>query len=236
VLVAIAVSGMIATLGAGAVNALAVFFVTNGLHASAGWLGVVSAAVGIGAVAGALGGGALANRARPGRLLWIGMVAAGLILIALACCTAIVPALIACFGLGAGVGIVNAMDTPIMLRTTPSHLICRVSAVFSPLVQLSAIISMALAGYLASTVLRQFHLVIAGGTFGPYNTLFAIGGVLFLLSGVASIVPLRDIPDANADTDAGTSTEAGTGAPSLRNSHLSAAGLTVPTISCWPRR
>jgi MFS family permease len=210
VLVAIAVSGMIAMLGAGAVNALAVFFVTRDLHVSAGWLGVVSAAVGVGAIAGALGGGALASRVRPGRLLWIGMVAAGLILIALACCTAIVPALIACFGLGAGVGIVNAMDGPIMLRTTPSHLIGRVSAVFSPLVQLASIISMALAGYLASTLLRQFHLVVAGVTFGPYNTLFAIGGILFVLSGLATIVPLRAIPEPDATSEpAAAAAEAG---------------------------
>jgi MFS family permease len=123
------------------------------------------------------------------------------ILVGLACCTAIAPALIACFGLGAGVGVVNAMDAPISLRTTPSHMIGRVSAVFSPLLQLSAIVAMAVAGYLASTVLRHFHLVIAGVTFGPYNTLFAIGGILFVLSGLASIVPLRDIPEASAATE-----------------------------------
>jgi MFS family permease len=209
VLVAIAVSGMIAMLGAGAVNALAVFFVIHNLHVSAGWLGVVSAAVGVGAIAGALSGGAVANRVRPGRLLWIGMIGAGLILIALACCTAIVPALIACFGLGAGVGVVNAMDGPIMLRTTPSHMIGRVSAVFSPLVQLASVISMALAGYLASTALRQFHLVVAGVTFGPYNTLFAIGGILFVLSGAATIVPLRGIPEASPATDPSAGAEPG---------------------------
>jgi hypothetical protein len=67
----------------------------------------------------------------------------------------------------------------------------RVSAVLSPLQQLASIVSMALAGTLASTVLRGCHADVAGVTFGPYDTVFLAGGVLFVLGGLAAIAPMR---------------------------------------------
>jgi hypothetical protein len=67
----------------------------------------------------------------------------------------------------------------------------RVSAVISPVQQLASIASMALAGLLASTVLRGFHEVIGGVTFGPYDTVLTVGGLLFLIAGLASIAPMR---------------------------------------------
>ena len=50
---------------------------------------------------------------------------------------------------------------------------------------------MALAGLLASTVLRGFHPVIAGVRFGPYDTVFAVAGLLFLIAGIATLRPMR---------------------------------------------
>jgi hypothetical protein len=55
---------------------------------------------------------------------------------------------------------------------------------------------MAIAGLLASTVLRGFHAVIAGLAFGPYNTILGISGLLFIAAGLATIVPMRGLPAA----------------------------------------
>jgi hypothetical protein len=51
-------------------------------------------------------------------------------------------------------------------------------------------------------VLRGFHEVVAGVTFGPYDTILGAGGLLLIASGLASIAPLRgaaqrppDVPD-----------------------------------------
>ena len=48
-----------------------------------------------------------------------------------------------------------------------------------------------------------FHEVVAGVTFGPYDTILGAGGLLFIVGGLASIAPLRgavppppDVPDA----------------------------------------
>ena len=94
---------------------------------------------------------------------------------------------------------------PIILRVTPGHLIGRVSAVISPLQQLANIASMVLAGVLASTVLPGLHTVIAGLSFGPYDTVFAVAGILLVIAGVTSIAPLREAaaPVAEHGPDAG---------------------------------
>lgn len=84
----------------------------------------------------------------------------------------------------------NTVFSPIILSVTPSHLIGRVSAVFSPAQQLASIVSMVLAGVLASTVLNGFHAAVGPIKFGPYDTVFAAGGLLFVIAGIASIAPL----------------------------------------------
>jgi len=64
-------------------------------------------------------------------------------------------------------------------------------AVFNPLQQLAGITSMAVAGLLASTVLRGMHVVIAGTAFGPVDTIFGFSALLIVTAGLAVIVPLR---------------------------------------------
>lgn len=191
VLRGLAAGVMITMLGAGALNAIVVFFIQHNLHVSAAWLGTTSGTIGAGAIAGALAVGAIAGRAGLGRLLWLSLIGGGLALIGLSRCTALIPALGACLLLGVAVGMVNAVAGPLMLRITPMELIGRVSAIFSPLLQSSLLISMALTGALASTVLARFHMVIAGVTFGPYDTIIGISGLMFLAAGLALISPMR---------------------------------------------
>ena len=115
--------------------------------------------------------------------------------------------------LGLSVGVINAVDGPILLRTTPLHLMGRVSAVFSPLQQIAALTSMTLAGVLSSTVLLRFRAVIAGVTFGPYDTIFGIAGLMFVIAGLAIIRPMRALPAAAPGTVAASGTAAPGEAP-----------------------
>ena len=200
ILVSMAGGAMILMLGAGAVNAVGVFFCLQNLHASAGWLGVISGAIGVGAIAGAIGTSALARRIQLGKLTWLALIGGGIALIGLSRCTSIGLAIVMCALLGLMIGIVNAADPPIMLRIAPPHMVGRVSAVFSPLTQLSNIAAMAIAGLLASTALRGFHAVVAGQSFGPYDTILGVSGLLFIAAGLATVVPMRGLPAAPAET------------------------------------
>jgi hypothetical protein len=44
---------------------------------------------------------------------------------------------------------------------------------------------------LASTALTGFRAVIAGATFGPYDTILAASGLMFLTAGLALVAPMR---------------------------------------------
>jgi MFS family permease len=190
VLTALGIGIVIATLGTGAVNSLAVFFVPRNLHVSASWLGTLAGGEGVGAIVGALLAGGIASRLRPARLFWVSLICGGVALIGLSRATNLVTAIVTTALIGLAAGVLNSVISPIILDVTPSHLIGRVSAVLSPLQQLASIVSMVLAGVLASTVLRGFHAVVGGISFGTYDTVFLAGGLLFVMAGLASIAPL----------------------------------------------
>jgi MFS family permease len=191
VLVTIGVGIVIAMLGLGAVNSLVVFFIPHDLHVAASWIGTVTGSVGAGAIAGALLTGAVTRWVRPGQLFWMSLAGCGVALIGFSRATALGPAIAFAVVLGLAVGVLNAALSPIILAETPSRLLGRVLAVISPLQQLASIVSLVLAGVLASTVLRGLHAVVAGLTFGPYDTVFGIAGLLFVIAGAVSVAPLR---------------------------------------------
>jgi MFS family permease len=191
ILIALALGIVLAMLGNGAVNSLAVFFIPANLHLSASWIGAIIGSVGAGAIAGALLTGRLATHVKPPQLFWLSLIGCGVALIGFSRATGLAVALIFAVLLGVAVGVLNAVVSPILLSVAPARMLGRVSAVLSPLQQLASIVSMALAGALASTVLRGFHADVAGVTFGPYDTVFLAGGVLFVLGGLAAIAPMR---------------------------------------------
>lgn len=202
VLITITVGVVIATLGTGALNSLMVFFVPYNLHVGAKWLGTLIGAIGVGAIAGSLLAGPAAKRVPPARLFWLGLVLAGIGLIGFSRCTTLPVAIVVIAVIGLIVGMLNSVTTPLLLGATPQHLLGRVSAVINPVQELASISSMAAAGFLASTVLRGMHEVVAGVSFGPYDTIFAVSGLLFVIAGFASIAPMRGAAQPAAEAAA----------------------------------
>jgi MFS family permease len=191
VLLALGIGIVIAMLGNGAINSLSAFFVPHNLHVAASWLGTIIGSVGIGAVIGALLTGMIAKRFAPSQLFSLSLVICGASLIALSRASDLGAAIAAATVIGFGTGILNSVISPMILSSTPSSLLGRVSAVLSPVQQLASIVSMVLAGVLASTILRGFHAEVLGVHFGQYDTVFFAGGLLFMLGGTASIALLR---------------------------------------------
>lgn len=100
ILITLGVGIVIAMLGNGAINALAVFFIQSNLHVGAGLLGAVIGSVGVGAVAGALLAGVIARRIPPAQLFWIALITCGVELIAFARTTALPAAIVAAVVIG----------------------------------------------------------------------------------------------------------------------------------------
>lgn len=191
VLVALTIGAVVATLGAGMVNALNVFFVTHNLHVAVKWYGSMGAADATGSVLGALALGWLSARIGTRRIFWGGLVGCGILLIVYSRMDLLVPALLVLVGIGVVVGAVNAAISPLLFEATPQEMIGRVASVLNPLIQVASITAMATSGILASTVLRNTHASVAGMTFGPYDTIFGFGGLFFIAGGLAAIRPLR---------------------------------------------
>jgi len=82
---------------------------------------------------------------------------------------------------------------PLALDSTSREFVGRVTAVINPLGRLAALLSVALAGSLVSTVLRGFHASVLGISFGPVDTVFTGFGLLAVVGGIYTRVSLRDM-------------------------------------------
>jgi len=191
VLVTIAVGAVVATLGAGCISGLAVFFLIHNLHTLPKWLGTLDGAEGFGAILGALAAGWIAARVGATRVFWAGLVLAGLGIVWFSRTGTLALAIVALGVAGIMIGAINAAIQPLLLGATPQHMLGRVIAVVAPVQYLAGILSLALASFLATTVLAHLHADIAGVRFGTYDTIFGAAGVIIVIAGLASIVPLR---------------------------------------------
>ncbi len=191
VLIAIAVGVIVATLGTGAISVLMVYFLKANLHAAPNWLGTLDGAEGVGAVAGALAAGWLAARIGSGRVFWAGLMLAGVLVIVLAMAGSLPIALVTMTCIGLAVGAVNVVIGTLVFGVTPQDMLGRVTSVVGPLATLASIVSIGAFGYLASSVLRSLHAVVLGVTFGPYDTIFAACGLLFVVAGLAAMILVR---------------------------------------------
>jgi len=123
-------------------------------------------------------------------------VGVGALILALARLSSFPPALVILFLLGAVIPALQVTLGPLMLRVTPRDFIGRVVSVISPVTSAAEMLSMLLAGFLASTVLRNLHVTAWGIKFGPYDTILTATGFLALAAGIYAMVTLR-----NAVTD-----------------------------------
>jgi hypothetical protein len=87
--------------------------------------------------------------------------------------------------------VVNVAIGPLVLNATPRVLVGRVSSLLNPTITLAALFSVAVSGWLASTVLRTFNVTWLGIHFGPIDTIFTAGGGLALLAGIYARYSLR---------------------------------------------
>ena len=202
VLTTLLVSFAIVMLGGGAFNALALFFITDNLHAPAALYGIAVAAVGLGVVAGAIAGGALGQRVGVARMFWLGTVAIGASVLVLSRLNSIGPGLAAYVVFGFAQGPVNVALTPLVLHVTPRELVGRAVAVLEPATMLASVVSLVLAGIAVSTVLRGFHTVLLGFAFGPVDTIYTVMGLLTILAGIYAARGLRGVSLPRAAEDA----------------------------------
>jgi MFS family permease len=182
---------IIVMLGAGAINALGIFFTTQNLHTPANLYGFLDTAQGAGMVLGAILASIFAQRMGVARLFWLSITAVGVGILVFARLASFIPALSVLFFVGIVLAPIDIAIGPLILHATPREFVGRVMAVITPTNALASIASTALAGALASTVLQGFHATVLGASFGPIDTIFTGAGLLMVLGGLYAMIELR---------------------------------------------
>jgi len=190
------VAAILTLLGFGSINALDIFFATGTLHVAAGLYGVLEGSVGAGLLAGAIVGGLYAGRLGLTRVLWLSLVALGLLVLVYARLTGFGPALFVLFLVGVPNGTLNVVINPLLLQVTPRAFVGRVSAVLMPVMSVAALLSIVVSGVLDSTVLHGFHARLLGVNVGPIDTIFSAAGLLGIAGGLYAFLNLRHVSGA----------------------------------------
>lgn len=193
VLRTILVAEVLTWLGFGALQSLGYFFITGNLHAPASDYGFLGADFGVGAIVGAVLVTVFGKRIGLTLMLWMGLVTSGLFVIVMSHLTSFYLALGAAFLFGVSTTSVIVTAGPLILDNTSREFVGRVTAVINPIGRLAALVSVALAGSLVSTVLHNFHANILGISFGPVDTVFTGMGMLAVLGGIYTRISLHDI-------------------------------------------
>jgi MFS family permease len=180
------------TLGAGALNALMIFFVTDNLHSKPGLYGTIGMGEGIGAIAGTLVAGWICARLGDVRVFCYGLAVSGIGILAFARLDNLVQAIVLLAVLGIPLGALNVALTPILLRAVPRELLGRIAGILTPVQYTASMVAALGAGWLASTALRDVHITVGPVTFGRIDTIFTGAGLIVLVGAVYAGVALRN--------------------------------------------
>ncbi|MEW2623355.1 MFS transporter [Streptomyces sp. NPDC048106] len=191
VVTALLVSVSLATVGTSALNSLNVFFVTQNLGVASRWYGTLEMALGFGLVAGALVAATVTDRLGASRVFSAGLVLTGLGVVVYSRLTGLGPALVVLVVVGLPLAGLNTALTPVLLSSVPQSHLGRVVAVLNPVQQLSALVGVSAAGWLAGTALHGLHAEVAGAHFGPIDSVFTSAGLLMVAGGGYAALALR---------------------------------------------
>ncbi|MEO8970515.1 MAG: MFS transporter [Ktedonobacteraceae bacterium] len=182
VLLMVTLLALIAMLGAGALNALDIVFVSRNLHVNGALYGPLAAVGGLGALIGAIGAGLLARKLPPRRMLTISVFLTGLGILIYSFQTIYVAALLFNFLACLPQGGIDVGFGPLLIRSTPRTMMGRVQSVIDTAMFGISLLSIALAGFF--------------GQFIPVNVIFAIGGILILVAGIFGWFAIPEPPVA----------------------------------------
>ena len=176
--------------GTGALNTLDVFFVTGNLHVNPRYYGVLSVGAGIGLIVGSLIAASVVKRFGAASTTSGVLLLSGLVFLLYTRQTTFLAGFALLLLFMIPIAIVNTSVSPLLLAAIPQRLFGRVMSVFATLNQGTQMLSMLVAGWLASTSFRRFHAELAGVHMGPIDTIFTVAALLLVLGGINSFITL----------------------------------------------
>lgn len=205
ILVTLLSIAVIGQCGIAPLDTLNVFFVTRNLHVSAHLYGYLGMALGVGGIVGALCAGRMVRWAGARTIIWAGTILNGILLAVYSRLSVFSAGLGVLFLLAVPMAMVNTAAAPVLLGAAPRRYLGRVMAVFNPVNQFAGMMATIVAGWLASSVLRNFADSLAGLRLGPIDVIFTVSGALIIVSGLYARIALRQAADAPGPAAAATS-------------------------------
>jgi MFS family permease len=201
VLATLLVSSTLVMLGAGAVNALDVYFLQENLHADPEWFGLLGAAFGLGAVVGAALGGIAGDRFGHATVFRASLLGAALLFVVYSQLGALVPGIVVVALFSVGLGCVGTVVMPLIVKSVPREFLGRVVSVIGPVNQVATVVSIAGAGALVGVLPTSFHTTVLGVEFGRIDLVFTVSAVLMLGGACYALVRLRGADDPPAPAE-----------------------------------
>ncbi|WP_405791517.1 MFS transporter [Streptomyces sp. NBC_00029] len=189
-LVALLLLAVIGQFGVGTLGTLNVFFATDNLHADAHLYGYLGMAMGAGGIVGALCGGRMVQWIGARRTTWTGLLVSGVLLVAYSRQTGFLGGVALLFVFTVPLTMLNTAMSPLLLAAAPPEYRGRVMAVFYPVTRLASMLSAALSGWLAGSVLHDVGGSLGGLRFGPVDTIIAASGLIVVLAGFFAMAAL----------------------------------------------
>jgi MFS family permease len=191
-MLSILIIGVISQVAVGALNTLDVFFVTRNLHVSVKYFGLLSTGMGFGLIFGSLVASKVVARLGGVTTLWVTIIGAGLIYLLYTRQTNFAAGLVTGLLFMVPLAIMNTAMTPVTLKLIPQRLFGRVLSAYATFSQGTQMLSVALSGWLASSVMLHFHAAPFGVHVGPIDSILTVAGVLIVASGIYAFFTLPD--------------------------------------------
>ena len=143
---------IVASLGAGAINSLMVFFVTQNLHVNITSVGLLDGFFGVGIIAGSILISTFSSKVKITQMFTLAVLGFGILFLLLARTSNIFVALGILLFLGVAQATINIAIVPIAIGAVPREMLGRALGTLNPLGVLASLISVSLAGYLVSSL------------------------------------------------------------------------------------